>query len=152
MSDTATTITAIIGCITGASSLVWQIITHSLTKGRLRIEGQVITTRLVPGPELAQLEITINNVGQRPVEADSWYVEYKDGTVLPMKQSSNKLPKMLQENERLTELWAATKVLNPEIVNIWVMDSRRRKYYMSSFALNKLLEEFEHLNKPDHSV
>jgi hypothetical protein len=97
--DIATLVIAVVGAITGVGSLLWNVVSHSLTGARVRVEvlgGWTDLTAVVavpwPGfdprtPPTSQfttpvVAIRVRNVGRLPAWVTRWSLDVGDGTRL----------------------------------------------------------------------
>jgi hypothetical protein len=101
-------------------------------------------------PHLNPFELTITNMGRRPIRVDSWYVRSKDGGDHKMIDPKRyRLPAKLEEAEEFEEIWMLRHI--PDYLNldtVFAVDATGKKWEISKQNRKAILEYLERMPKP----
>lgn len=100
-------------------------------------------------PHLNPFELTITNIGRRPIKVDGWYIRFKDGRERKMPDPSDRLATKLEEAEEFEEIWMLRHI--PDYLNldtVFAVDATGKKWEISKQNRKAILEYLKRMPKP----
>jgi hypothetical protein len=142
-----TQLLALLGTILSTVALTWNILRDIKDRARLKLVAMI--GKIYPDhTDRPYFFITMTNIGRRPIMVKGWgcyFRKHPSDNMSAKMMIAKGLPRMLKEGEYHIEYTEDFSILESNVIEIHVWDSRDRKWCLSKKELRRLRADLEKL-------